>query len=442
MQSGGTTFNPRNEEIMAHIPQEFGWPKRLILTSDVNDYPGALIANADLVVSYDGAVVRHRQGKCEIAATDAVRRTCETLDPMSARRLVDEAARRGQSPAERNRHGAEDVEGELVDPTTDRAEKVRTLAGKEGWQGTTPAEGARRALILEALRQTALSKVPNHDNAIHFADAVESALLQSALDDEAMARGAEALADGIVEGHWDRPSSTVNAQIDHLEERVSRLVGCIGERDNAWVTELAYQVAGAATRPLLEDHGDYEFPSERVQEAVAYLLETYFGIPRACGGCQEEQIEQGRKEAPTADDYIRKAEEEGHMWPKGSPQRRLIEQGRERQSEGDGDRPGSLVELEVEKALNHLMLAREAHFETAPGPTSDLGYGASLRRAIIAVRRVTEPALGPETDDETDSRPPDEFNVRILACERLAERLDDGPVPNAAELARVIDILR
>ena len=48
----------------------------------------------------------------------------------------------------------------------------------------------------------------------------------------------------------------------------------IGEK----VREIVYQAAGAATRPLLEDHPDYVFPSERVSEAVGYVC-SEFGIP-------------------------------------------------------------------------------------------------------------------------------------------------------------------
>lgn len=39
--------------------------------------------------------------------------------------------------------------------------------------------------------------------------------------------------------------------------------------------ELVYQAAGAATVPLLEDHPRYVFPSERVQEAVEHVLDTF-----------------------------------------------------------------------------------------------------------------------------------------------------------------------
>ena len=39
--------------------------------------------------------------------------------------------------------------------------------------------------------------------------------------------------------------------------------------------EIIFQAAGAATRPLLEDHPDYVFPSERVAEAVEYVCASF-----------------------------------------------------------------------------------------------------------------------------------------------------------------------
>jgi hypothetical protein len=43
--------------------------------------------------------------------------------------------------------------------------------------------------------------------------------------------------------------------------------------------ELIYMAAGAATAPVMIDHPDYVFPSERVQEAVEQICEN-FGIPK------------------------------------------------------------------------------------------------------------------------------------------------------------------
>lgn len=45
------------------------------------------------------------------------------------------------------------------------------------------------------------------------------------------------------------------------------------------IREMMFQAAGAATKPLLEDHPYYIFPSERVREAVEHVCET-FGIPK------------------------------------------------------------------------------------------------------------------------------------------------------------------
>ena len=44
------------------------------------------------------------------------------------------------------------------------------------------------------------------------------------------------------------------------------------------IHEVIFQAAGAATAPLLEDHGDYVFPSERVVANIERVL-TEFGIP-------------------------------------------------------------------------------------------------------------------------------------------------------------------
>lgn len=43
--------------------------------------------------------------------------------------------------------------------------------------------------------------------------------------------------------------------------------------------QIVFEAAGAATRPLLEDHPNYTFPSERVRDAVEHILDE-FGIPK------------------------------------------------------------------------------------------------------------------------------------------------------------------
>lgn len=48
---------------------------------------------------------------------------------------------------------------------------------------------------------------------------------------------------------------------------------------NEKLREIIFQAAGAATRPLLEDHPEYIFPSERVNEAIEQVCSD-FGISK------------------------------------------------------------------------------------------------------------------------------------------------------------------
>jgi hypothetical protein len=43
--------------------------------------------------------------------------------------------------------------------------------------------------------------------------------------------------------------------------------------------EMMFQAGGAATRPLLEDHPHYIFPSDRVRDAVEEVCIS-FGLPK------------------------------------------------------------------------------------------------------------------------------------------------------------------
>jgi hypothetical protein len=54
---------------------------------------------------------------------------------------------------------------------------------------------------------------------------------------------------------------------------------------------LMYTAAGAATRPLLEDHPDYVFPSTRVAEAVQYVIDTETGVkpPHGYNALREDE---------------------------------------------------------------------------------------------------------------------------------------------------------
>lgn len=80
------------------------------------------------------------------------------------------------------------------DGSADYAHEAIEAPQPDGWQGTVPAEGTRRATILDAIRScpdgTPMSP-------LELTDRIESALLRATIDAEAMERGAEALTDGI-----------------------------------------------------------------------------------------------------------------------------------------------------------------------------------------------------------------------------------------------------
>lgn len=304
-----------------------------------------------------------------------------------------------------------------------RMEKVAAdLASGAGWKGTPPAEGTRRALILGVIDNFAVRLISGvggkatKRSCLNLADEIEAALLKSTIDDEARdsverldtvaeeneRRGSRELHVVLADNTADSPQMLfveledekgasvggfehrLVGQYSHIVIPVPYPVGPVGVacarggthswprnptrdgtsclkcgttpeeagfgfRDDAWVTEVVYQAAGAASGVFLREDGEKIMPAEEVGDAVAELLLT-FGIPRACGGCQEEQLEHGRKE-------------------------------------------------------------------------------------------VAKPELS-RAEGAVDLRPPDEFDIGRAARERLHERLTEGPVPNPAELARVIDILR
>lgn len=219
---------------------------------------------------------------------------------------------------------------EIVGPvepslTADQRDQLRYV---DGWKGTQPVEGTRRALIRDVLSGSS-ARLTNgtgghltNGSALHLADDVESALLESTIYEEARERRASierldtvaeenerrgsrelhvVLADNSADSPQmlfveieDEKGASVGGFEHRREGPLTHIVIPYG-RDDAWVSEVAYQAAGAATRPLLEDHPDYVFPSERVADAVAELLKD-FGIARACRDCAGEQLEHGAKE--------------------------------------------------------------------------------------------------------------------------------------------------
>lgn len=231
--------------------------------------------------------------------------------------------------AERNRHGAEDTvrativaspdpdevgrEGEvpveaLGAPglTDEQRDQLRYV---DGWQGTPPAEGTRRKLLLETLKRWLLDNpgkpVTMEVEAIELADAIE----------EALQRVEGATTDTVPEAATVRPKGNVPAGtrelhivLDHgtpasmmhcgpkfveIETQDGVSVGGFEShwrpgtelqhivipygRDDAWVREVAGQAAGAASGVFLRADGNMVMPSEEVGTEVDRVL-AEFGI--------------------------------------------------------------------------------------------------------------------------------------------------------------------
>jgi uncharacterized protein YegP (UPF0339 family) len=62
--------------------------------------------------------------------------------------------------------------------------------------------------------------------------------------------------------------------VEHAAEGIEAAKRAARKAMVAELRELLFQVGGAATRPLLEDHPDYEFPSGRVSVAIEELLQA------------------------------------------------------------------------------------------------------------------------------------------------------------------------
>lgn len=86
-----------------------------------------------------------------------------------------------------------------------------------------------------------------------------------------------------------RPATGPEVQKDEAK-RLLELVRAEGLGD--MLNKLIFECAGAATRPLLEDHPDYEFPSQRVMEAVDFVLADWgFGAAANQSGSHNDSSE-------------------------------------------------------------------------------------------------------------------------------------------------------
>jgi hypothetical protein len=156
--------------------------------------------------------------------TAAADRDKQKANPhLEVERNAERSAPRREATSEQLARAGRRIDtAERIDPLSDEGRAVMgQLAKGEGWMGHPPAEGTRRALILETINAHVERTHGVEESAalptsnLWLADAIESALLQATIDAEAMERGAAALTEGItkVAPQGDVPRGTTELQI-------------------------------------------------------------------------------------------------------------------------------------------------------------------------------------------------------------------------------------
>lgn len=397
-----------------------GVPKRVAITEDLRSYPDELVNYAEFIVR-DGRVIKDRHGVCREALAEELD-VCKRLTPAQAKLALEESAWRGTKPAEGTRrqvifdellradvlsdtealdfadsiesallregfaplrdnphlsaasralvedqlrfldkrHGAPASRVEEVDPVFPRDLSGLVSGGsRPAWAGSPPAEGTRRALIHAALKGASLSYEFNRNTTLHFADAVESALLKAAIYDDGREADAQEAINAVGQAlnridapqgatfaeridrlyrELARPSlipSPIHKQLDRvgirrtdpgegperiltLAERVEALIRryqaqqhatdgvadlavaqaeqlAFACRDDAWVSEVAHQAGGAVSGVFLRDDPEKVMPAEECAAAVATILAD-FGVKAPGDHVAEESLEFGKHE--------------------------------------------------------------------------------------------------------------------------------------------------
>lgn len=241
------------------------------------------------------------------------------------------------------------------------AERRDQLRYVEGWQGTPPAEGTRRKLILDTLEDFSARLISGvrgkltGGSCLDAADAIEEALLRV-----------------VDQGATPESGSPASVAMDVLDG-----LGVGRTRDGAILT-IADRVTVVADE-LVERRREMVRSGEKLDE---------ISIPRTSDDA-------GGSEGATT----LTLNERVYLAVKRV-----------------------LVEEEAKRLLANTVNAQQTAMDRFKAQRDEA-------RAL--------PAPTPTNDEHID-----EFTLTLLACERLHERLTDGPVPNPAELARVIDILR
>jgi hypothetical protein len=237
------------------------------------------------------------------------------------------------------------------------AQTRREMAVTDGWKGTPPAEGTRRALIRDTIGEFAeilgYGGGQIHDRALDLADAVESALLKSTIDNEALERGAEAMTAGIEnvvleEGDgppsglrfseralWQasEPESTLRVVLD-------RLARIRDHRDDEWVQDFAMAAITAG------QECEVAFPAD-VLDRLLREHDVRPSLPRNWPTRGDSDI--GKQDLPQPGEA--ELEDAGQIHRKGTPERRLVEHRAEQASEK--------VEAEEQSRFDRVLEQRE-----------------------------------------------------------------------------------
>lgn len=309
---------------------------------------------------------------------------------------------------------------------------------RPAWAGEPPAEGTRRKLILDTISKFSLcvELTASESKCLTLADAIEAALLRVVDNGATPESGSPASVamdtlDGLGvprtrEGAILTISDRVTVAADELVEARRQISNEAMARGTDALAEVNVHTLldGAGIRRI-DDEGETDARILTLRERIEVLLRQFEARQATIDGLADtvnaqsdllgDRDRQARRdrimEALTAHDYRLR---EGHGGKLTSANAVDLANEIERAFGVLRDNPHlpldlanearmGLVELEVEKALNHLTLARREWRGT--GPHSDVEYGKSLRRAVVAVRRIADPDFAPEVDVMADDDP-------------------------------------
>lgn len=318
--------------------------------------------------------------------------------------------------------------------------------------GEPPAEGTRRRLILETIRE---HDGESDEGQLELADAIEMALLEA--DDEIT--DVDRL-NAIAKERWERIGE-LEEQLEVKEKTIEGLASTVDAQADC-LSGVGKQARRDRVMAVLEKHEFRLYDGHGGKLTAANATDLANEIERAFGLLRDNPHIPAdyKRRIDTAEPILpRPFDEPSHMLrqlrelhvllepingePGVSPDYRFVEI-------EDQDGNGVKFDWQVHPPKDDRYFRVVIPYDR--DDTWARNFAIEIRAAQGPLDRVLEEfgvagSLAEWQSEREDApvvngRAPDEFDVRTLACERLHERLSDGPVPGCAELARVIDILR